>query len=53
MRILRERSWIEGPSNCRAKLMDPSGADVSSLVVTLTIPVVNPNVHVMGEEVEP
>ena len=53
MRILRERSWIEGPSNCRAKLMDPSGADVSSLVVSLTIPVVNPNVHVMGEEVEP
>ena len=48
MRILRVRSWIEGPSTCMEILMDPSGADVSSLVVTFTIPVVKPNVHVMG-----
>ena len=48
MRILRVRSWIEGPSTCRAKLTGPSGADISSLVVTFPIPVVKPNVHVMG-----
>ena len=48
MRILRVRSWIEGPSTCRAKLTGPSGADISSLVVTFPISVVKPNVHVMG-----
>ena len=28
--------------------MDPSGADVSSLCVTSTIPMFEPNAHVMG-----
>ena len=28
--------------------MDPSGADISSLCVTSTIPTLEPNVHVLG-----
>ena len=33
--------------------MDPSGADVRSLCVTFTMPMLEPNVHEMGKEVEP
>ena len=47
MRILMVRIWIGGPPTCMEQLLDPSGADISSLGVTSTICMLKPITHVM------
>ena len=47
MRILMVRIWIGGPPTCIEQLLDPSGADISSLGVTSTICMLKPIAHVM------
>ena len=47
MRILMVRIWIGGAPSCIEQLLDPSGADISSLGVTSTICMLKPVAHVM------